>query len=279
MQASVSRLLVARLLWAVLPLAASGSAPRGGWDSPNCTAGVVSVSRGEHAELACSMANPFSHVRVSLRAHPGESWQLVFDEQAPGSFRRDGWQLWVQGSEARLVIEKAQDAQAGTYRWSLAGLQRSFGTTVLNVLEPQDQLFTPSWGKCFCLHPRAQEGSPKDTPWVDTPALPSVPSAQAHPVHLSACHSPPTGIPPEVTSPRRVPPRRAEDGGLAAARRPPDAAPQAHAQSREDPGPTGLSGLQPGGRLVPAGLAPKACFQEALQGRAGPERRRRAMLL
>uniref|UniRef100_A0A8D1Y354 Secreted and transmembrane 1 n=1 Tax=Sus scrofa TaxID=9823 RepID=A0A8D1Y354_PIG len=146
MQASVSRLLVARLLWAVLPLAASGSAPRGGWDSPNCTAGVVSVSRGEHAELACSMANPFSHVRVSLRAHPGESWQLVFDEQAPGSFRRDGWQLWVQGSEARLVIEKAQDAQAGTYRWSLAGLQRSFGTTVLNVLEPQDQLFTPSWG-------------------------------------------------------------------------------------------------------------------------------------
>ncbi|XP_020922015.1 secreted and transmembrane protein 1 [Sus scrofa] len=228
MQASVSRLLVARLLWAVLPLAASGSAPRGGWDSPNCTAGVVSVSRGEHAELACSMANPFSHVRVSLRAHPGESWQLVFDEQAPGSFRRDGWQLWVQGSEARLVIEKAQDAQAGTYRWSLAGLQRSFGTTVLNVLEPQDQLFTPSW---------------------------------------------------EVTSPRRVPPRRAEDGGLAAARRPPDAAPQAHAQSREDPGPTGLSGLQPGGRLVPAGLAPKACFQEALQGRAGPERRRRAMLL
>lgn len=108
--------------------------PPTGWDSPNCTAGVVSVSRGEHAELACSMANPFSHVRVSLRAHPGESWQLVFDEQAPGSFRRDGWQLWVQGSEARLVIEKAQDAQAGTYRWSLAGLQRSFGTTVLNVL-------------------------------------------------------------------------------------------------------------------------------------------------
>lgn len=96
-----------------------------------------------------------------------------------------------------------------------------------------------------------------------------MPSAQAHPVHLSACHSPPTGIPPEVTSPRRVPPRRAEDGGLAAARRPPDAAPQAHAQSREDPGPTGLSGLQPGGCLVPAGLAPKACFQEALQGRAG----------
>ena len=108
--------------------------PPTGWDSPNCTAGVVSVSRGEHAELACSMANPFSHVRVSLRAHPGESWQLVFDEQAPGSFRRDGWQLWVQGSEAWLVIEKAQDAQAGTYRWSLAGLQRSFGTTVLNVL-------------------------------------------------------------------------------------------------------------------------------------------------
>nr|XP_031325283.1 uncharacterized protein LOC105102223 isoform X2 [Camelus dromedarius] len=141
-----SLLPVPRMLWALLLLAASGSAESTEWDSPSCTEGVVSVSRGESAVMACNISNPFSHINITLCTYRGESRQLVFSEPAPGDFSRDGWRLWVQGGQAQLVIEKAQDAQAGQYRWILTGNQRNSEITTLNVSEPQDTFFTPSYG-------------------------------------------------------------------------------------------------------------------------------------
>nr|XP_031531773.1 T-cell antigen CD7 isoform X6 [Vicugna pacos] len=134
------------MLWALLLLAASGSAESTEWDSPSCTEGVVSVFRGEPAVMACNISNPFSHITITLCTYRGESRQLVFSEPAPGDFSRDGWRLWVQGGQAQLVIEKAQDTQAGRYRWILTGNQRNSEITTLNVSEPQDTFFTPSYG-------------------------------------------------------------------------------------------------------------------------------------
>ncbi|XP_072796035.1 secreted and transmembrane protein 1b isoform X3 [Vicugna pacos] len=96
--------------------------------------------------MACNISNPFSHITITLCTYRGESRQLVFSEPAPGDFSRDGWRLWVQGGQAQLVIEKAQDTQAGRYRWILTGNQRNSEITTLNVSEPQDTFFTPSYG-------------------------------------------------------------------------------------------------------------------------------------
>ncbi|XP_058417938.1 secreted and transmembrane protein 1 [Diceros bicornis minor] len=156
-----SPLPVTKMVWALLLLAASLSAQRGSWDNPTCTKGVVSVSRGEHAMMACNISNPFSRVTICLRPAPGKDCQHIFREVAPGHLSRAGWQLRVQGGVAQLVIEDASDAQAGQYKWHLQGRQRNVATTTLNVSEPEDLLFTPSSGPEL-PRPLSEVGSQSD---------------------------------------------------------------------------------------------------------------------
>uniref|UniRef100_A0A8D2D5C1 Secreted and transmembrane protein 1 n=1 Tax=Sciurus vulgaris TaxID=55149 RepID=A0A8D2D5C1_SCIVU len=115
----------------LLLLLTSLSAQNTSWDNPSCTQGVVSVSRGRRAVMACNISNAFSHITVQLRTH-GKDW-TIFSEKAPGCFSRAGWQLQVQGGQAQLVIAAAQDAHAGLYLWLLQGLQRNYKVTTLNV--------------------------------------------------------------------------------------------------------------------------------------------------
>ncbi|XP_021096853.1 secreted and transmembrane protein 1 isoform X4 [Heterocephalus glaber] len=127
--------LFLRVLGAFLLLAPSLQAQHTRWDSPACTEGVVSVSRGGRAVMACNSSNAFTHIEIWLSAH-GQP-RLIFREDTPGSFSREGWQLWVRGGRAELVIQAAQGAHAGQYRWHLRGLQRYDRVTVLTVSEPQ----------------------------------------------------------------------------------------------------------------------------------------------
>ncbi|KAL4834616.1 hypothetical protein H8958_006317 [Nasalis larvatus] len=130
---------------ALLLLAASLSAQNEGWDSPVCTEGVVSVSRGENAIMSCNISNAFSRVNIKLRAHGQES--TIFNEVAPGYFSRDGWQLQVQGGVAQLVIKGTRDSHAGLYTWHLVGRQRNNRQVTLEVsgAEPQSAPEAGSW--------------------------------------------------------------------------------------------------------------------------------------
>lgn len=102
------------------------------WDNPTCTRGVVSVSRGQRAVMACNISNPLLSVAIYRSAH-GEAFKPVFSVRPPGCFCREGWQLQVQGGMAQLVIEDANHTQAGCYKWYLQGLQRNIEVTTLNV--------------------------------------------------------------------------------------------------------------------------------------------------
>ncbi|XP_034499631.1 secreted and transmembrane protein 1 isoform X2 [Ailuropoda melanoleuca] len=102
------------------------------WDNPTCTRGVVSVSRGQRAVMACNISNPLLSVAIYRSAH-GEAFEPVFSVRPPGCFCRGGWQLQVRGGVARLVIEDANHTQAGCYKWYLQGLQRNIEVTTLNV--------------------------------------------------------------------------------------------------------------------------------------------------
>lgn len=110
-----------------------------GWDDPTCTEGVVTVSRGACAVMSCTISHPLSNVTVCLSAQvpvclsaDGKNQPLV-SRKVPGSPADGGWQLRVHGAVAQLVIDGAQDAQAGQYTWYLEGFQRSIRTTTLSV--------------------------------------------------------------------------------------------------------------------------------------------------
>lgn len=134
------------MLWALLPLPSSLSVHKGGWDNPTCTSGVVSVSRGERAEMACNISNPFVLISVCLVV-PGKECRLIFKDMAQGHFSQDGWKLRVQGHTAQLVMEDAQDTQEGMYMWEIKGRQRSVRFTTLNVSEPPDLPSTPFFSR------------------------------------------------------------------------------------------------------------------------------------
>ncbi|XP_021096852.1 secreted and transmembrane protein 1 isoform X3 [Heterocephalus glaber] len=156
--------LFLRVLGAFLLLAPSLQAQHTRWDSPACTEGVVSVSRGGRAVMACNSSNAFTHIEIWLSAH-GQP-RLIFREDTPGSFSREGWQLWVRGGRAELVIQAAQGAHAGQYRWHLRGLQRYDRVTVLTVsglLSRVSYASDVDW-MCSCLSSPSRSCGVADVP-------------------------------------------------------------------------------------------------------------------
>ncbi|XP_013002660.1 secreted and transmembrane protein 1A-like isoform X2 [Cavia porcellus] len=144
---------VFQMFGALLLLAASLSAQNTRWDRPTCTEGVVSVSRGGRAVLACNSSNPFVYITIRLCTH-GQN-QTIFDKKTPGNFSMGAWQLEVRGGWAQLVIQPTQDAHAGLYLWHLQGLQRHNKETRLNVSEPQEHELER--GPLLSMSPEPQE--------------------------------------------------------------------------------------------------------------------------
>lgn len=153
-------LLALPLLWTTLP-ATSLSVQSGHWDNPSCTKGVVSVSRGERAVMACNISNDFRGIVIHRGPH--RKGQALFRVRRPGYFSRAGWQLHVQGGTAQLVIDDANDTQAGYYMWHLQGRQRNVRVTMLNVSEAEPQDLKETGHLLFA--------SSRD-PDMDTPHLP-----------------------------------------------------------------------------------------------------------
>lgn len=102
------------------------------WDELSCTKGVVSVSRGERAVMACNVSNPISHITVCL-VRSGEACQPIFNNVGSGIHFKGRWKLWIREDTAQLVTEEAQDSQAGQYKWLIAARQTGIEHTALNV--------------------------------------------------------------------------------------------------------------------------------------------------
>lgn len=83
--------------------------------------------------MTCNISNTFSDVTIQLKN------RIIFDEVPQGNFRFDGWELQVQGGQARLMIKDTQDVHTGLYFWHLHGLQRNYRFTTLNVSEPANK--------------------------------------------------------------------------------------------------------------------------------------------
>lgn len=93
----------------------------------NCTKGVLSVPRGSRAVMTCNISNSFAYVTIWLDD------KIVFNKTPQGYFRREGWELQVQGGQAQLVINNTRDVHRGLYSWYLRGCQGDFRNVTLNV--------------------------------------------------------------------------------------------------------------------------------------------------
>ncbi|XP_051013848.1 secreted and transmembrane protein 1b-like [Acomys russatus] len=129
--------LIPSMLWALLLLAASLNAQNQSWDRLKCTEPKMSVLRGNRVLMACNISNTFQYVTIEWTAF-GKT-RTIFNKMSPGNYRRDAWQLQIQGGWAQLVITDAQDTHAGQYLWVLRGLQKNITSFTLSITEPQDQ--------------------------------------------------------------------------------------------------------------------------------------------
>ncbi|CAH6776580.1 Sectm1a [Phodopus roborovskii] len=113
--------------FSLLLLVASLNAQNESWDSPLCNEGTLSVPRGSRAVMTCNISNAFTDVTVWLKD------RVIFYEVSQGNFNFSGWELQVQGGQARLMIENTQEVHTGLYFWQLHGRQRHFSNFTLNV--------------------------------------------------------------------------------------------------------------------------------------------------